>query len=658
MRAVSDLFADMAGPVPLSKEELIVDAFAGGGGASLGIEWALGRSPDIAINHDPAAMAMHTANHPTTLHLPHNVWKVSLRELVGNRRIGLLWMSPDCRHHSKAKGGAPVSPSVRDLAWVLMRWLKELRPEQRPRRVFLENVEEFRKWGPTVDDGRGGRRPDPDRQGQTFDAWVAELRRYGYRRVEWREIRACTKGTPTIRKRLYLVAVREGEIVWPAATHGRPGSDEVRCGAVAPWPVAADIIDWDRPCPSILMSKAEAAAYMKATGVRIIRPVVEKTERRIATGVKRYVLDAAEPFVVTCNHGGAGFRGQGIGEPFSTVAAARDAHGVVVPSIAPFVSYGQHGGANRAADDPHHTATASRKDTNSVVVPYLVPRYGERPGQDPRTRPIDEAMPTGVPTGNGGDLAAVYLKRDFGRSVGSGADEAVATTMPGGGGKTGVVATYLAQHNTDVIGHAADEAVSTVTGKGSAQAVVAAHMLSMKGSERRAGDVEAPVPTACAGGQHAAVVTLPLMTAYYSTGGQSAAIDEPSLTVPSKARFGLVEATAGPPPLTDEQLARARQVAEFLRRYDCWDGGDVVTVVIRGETYIIVDIGMRMLTARELARAQGFPDDYILAAPFNGGVLSDTEQRHKIGNSVCPQVAAALVAANCGDLAVAREAAE
>ena len=665
MRAATDLFGEIGAPrLPVGVvpgDELIVDAFAGGGGASLGIEWALGRSPDIAINHDPAALAMHTANHPATLHLPHNAWKVSLRELVGGRRIGLLWMSPDCRHHSKAKGGAPVSPSVRDLAWVLMRWLKELRPEQRPRWIFLENVEEFRKWGPLIDDGRGGRRPDPDREGETFDAWVAELKRYSYRRVEWREIRACTKGSPTIRKRLCLIAALEGEIVWPAATHGRPGSPEVASGELAPWPVAADIIDWDRPCPSIFLTKAESKDYTAATGVRIIRPLAPKTEARIAKGVQRYVLAAAEPFIVTCNHGGDGFRGQAAGEAFRTVAAARDAHGLVVPHLqayygegagggdrsasvdeptrvvttaprhalveavaAPFVSYGQQGGASRPADEAHHTVTASRKDTNGIVVPYLVPRYGERPGQDPRTRAIDEAMPTGVPTGNGGDLAAVYL----------------------------------AQHNTDMVGHAADEAMSTLVGKGSTQGVVAAHMLSMKGSERRGGAAEAPVPAVCAGGQHAAVVTLPLMTAYYSTGGQSAAIDEPSLTVTSKARFGLAEATAGPPPLADAQLTRARQVADFLRRHGCWDGGDLVTVTVRGETYVIVDIGMRMLTPRELARAQGFPDSYVLAAPHDGRVLNDTEQRHKIGNSVCPQVAAALVAANCADLSVAREAAE
>ncbi len=637
--------------------DLFVVSFAGGGGASLGIEWALGRSPDIAINHDPAALAMHAANHPETLHLPHNVWKVSLKDIVGGRRIGGLWMSPDCRHHSKAKGGAPVSAGVRDLAWVLMRWLKELGPEQRPRRIYLENVEEFRDWGPLVFAEDGSARPCPDRKGETFRLWVRELKRYGYRHVEWRELRGCWFGAPTIRKRLCLVASRDAKIVWPAPTHGDPQSAAVKAGKLKPWPVAADIIDWTRPCPSIFLTKEEARDHARRTGARIIRPLAEKTEARIAKGVKRYVLDAAKQFVVTCNHGGDGFRGQGVDAPFATVTKARDAHGLVVPhvmtmrnsgkphtgageavhtvtaggaglsvvesAIAPFVTYGQQGDASRPADAPLHTVTASRKDTDGIAAAFLVPRYGERPGQEPRTRAIDEAAPTVVPTGNGGDLAAVYL----------------------------------AQHNTDMVGHDLDTPVSTIVGKGSTQGLVAAHMLSLKGGDRRAASAGQPLSAVCAQGNHAAVVSMPLMTAYYGT-GEGARADEALRTVTTHDRFGLVEADAAPPPLGDEQAARARQVAEFLRRHGCWDGGDLVTVTVDGVTFAVVDIGMRMLTARELARAQGFPDDYILAAPFEGGALSDTAIRHKIGNSVCPDVARALVAANSPEMAVALEAAE
>ncbi len=668
-------------------DALIIDGFAGGGGASAGIEMALGRSPDYAINHDPAALAMHEANHPETVHLVANVWQVSLRELIGQRKIGMIWISPDCRHHSKAKGGAPVSESVRGLAWVLMRWLKELRPAQYPDHVYLENVEEFRKWGPTIDDGKGGRRPDPTREGETFKAWVRELKRYGYKHLEFRELRANWYGTPTIRKRLYVIASRVGPVVWPAHTHGAPASDEVRDGRLKPWPVAADIIDWNRPCPSIFLTKADA----KAAGLRVVRPLAPNTDARIAKGVKRYVLDAASPFIVTCNHAGEGFRGQAIDDPFATVTRARDAHGVVVPhimtmrnsgkprtaadepvhtvtaggaglsvvesAIAPFVTYGQQGGASRPADEPHHTVTASRKDTNAVASAFLVPRYGERPGQEPRTRDIDEPYPTAVASGNGGDLAAVFLAQHNGNRIGQAVEEP-APTLTTRGTQTHQVAAYLAQHNTDVVGHDARSPVSTIVGKGCTQGVVAAHMLSLKGSDRRAGDALDPVGAVCAGGQHAAVVSLPLVTAYYSEGGQHADIGDPMLTVPTRARFGLVEADAAPPPLSDAQLSRAKQVAAFLRLHDCWDGGELVTLELRGETWIVVDIGMRMLTARELARAQGFPETYVLAAPFAGRTLSDTEQRHKIGNSVCRRVAAALVAANSGHLAAMQAAAE
>lgn len=596
--------------------ELIIDSFAGGGGASDGIRLALGRSPDIAINHDPAALAMHAANHPETLHLPHNVWKVSLRDLVGARPIGLLWMSPDCRHHSKAKGGAPVSPSVRDLAWVALRWLRELRPWQRPRRIFLENVEEFRKWCPLIPDGKGGMKPDPDREGETFLRWVRELRKMGYRRVEWRELRACDYGTPTIRRRLYLIAARDGEpIVWPEPTHGDPASPAVRSGERKPWPVAADIIEWNRPCPSIFMTREEARAYTAATGVRLVRPLAPKTEARIAKGVKRYVVDAATrardahglvvPHVMIMRN--ADKPHAPADAPVHTITAGGAGLAVVEGMIAPFLSYGQQGGASRAATDPHHTVTASRKDTNGVVAAYLAQHNDNRIGQ-----PAESPAPT-------------------------------VTTR---GTQTHVVAANLVQHNTDMVGHDMREPLSTIVGSGSTQGVVATHMLSLKGSDRRAGDVGVPHPAVCAGGQHSAVVTLPLMTAYYSTGGQHAGVDEPMLTVPTHARFGLVECDAAAQPAAGDRLGQARQVAEFLRRHGCWDGGDLVTVGIAGETFVVVDIGMRMLTARELARAQGFPDSYVLAAPHGDGVLSDTEQRHKIGNSVCRQVAAALVAAN------------
>jgi DNA (cytosine-5)-methyltransferase 1 len=538
--------------------ELIVDSFAGGGGASLGIEMALGRSPDIAINHDAQALAMHAANHPATLHLPHNVWKVDPVGVTRGRPVGLLWASPDCKHHSKAKGGKPVKREIRDLAWVVVRWARQVRP----RVILLENVEEFRDWGPLDLEGR----PCKERKGQTFDAFVGELRRLGYR-VDWRELRACDFGAPTIRKRLFLDARRDGRaIVWPEPTHGAPDSPEVLAGARAPWRTAAEIIDWSLPCPSIFLSREEG----RAIGVN--RPLAPNTMARIAKGVKRYVLDAAEPFIVPVTHAGD----------------AR-VHGI---------------------DEPLRTVTTAQRGEHAIVAPFLVPRYGERPGQEPRTRSVEEPMATIVPTANGGSLAAVHLSRQFGASVGSGADEPIGTVTAGGGGKTAVVAAFLAQHNTGNVGRAASEPLSTIVHRGTQQAIVAGFLSNLYGSnDGGGGDLREPLRTVTAGGAHAAEVRA-FLVKYYGT-DQDPRLGEPLHTVTTKDRFGLVE--------------------------------------VRGELYAIDDIGMRMLIPRELFRAQGFPDSYRIEAGVTAAgaiALTKTAQIRMCGNSVSPVVARALVAAN------------
>ncbi|MFT4162492.1 DNA cytosine methyltransferase [Shinella sp.] len=300
----------------------VVDSFAGFGGASEAIKQALerlaaagllpeGHSRDVdwAVNHDELALVMHAANHPNTIHLPHNVWKVSMRELLGDDFFGLLWLSPDCRDHSPAKGKPITSRSVRDLAWVLIRWLKELPDWQRPYTIFLENVPAFTKWSPLIPTGNGEYIRDKSREGQIFHRFVMAVAKFGYS-IGWQELEACDYGTPTIRKRLKMVFRRDGaRIAWPAPTHGAPTSDDVKSGRLKPWPVAADIVDFDLPCPSILMTKEEAKAYTKETGIRIIRPLATNSEARIAKGVRRYVVDEAEPFIATLNHDGEGFRG-------------------------------------------------------------------------------------------------------------------------------------------------------------------------------------------------------------------------------------------------------------------------------------------------------------------------------------------------------------
>ena len=673
------------------KPGLIIDCFAGGGGASLGIEMALGRSPDIAINHDPDAIAMHAANHPTTLHLTENIWKVDpdavLRGVAQGRdvpvnpetrlpHVSLLHASPDCRHHSKAKGGAPVSRSVRGLADVILVWARLTLPDV----ITLENVEEWQDWGPLREDGK----PCPERKGLDFRRWCRELGRLGYT-MDWRELRAFKFGAPTIRKRLYFVARRDGlPIWWPLPTRDRPDSEGVTSGALKPWRTAAEIIDWHLPCPSIFLTREEA----KARGLKVVRPLAAKTMSRVARGFKRYVLDRAEPFIVGFAHGDSrGRRAFGVDEPHRTVSTSGTEHGVVAPLVAvnrfdsdgravdeplstvtansfikrpgaggplgvlaPLLSYAQQGGGNRPADAPHHTICANAKDQNQVIAPhlmtmrnsgkphtaadepahtvtaggaglsavagYLVPRYGERPGQEPRSRSIEVPAPAIVPDGNGGSLAAAFL----------------------------------AQHNTDMVGHEARAPISTIVSKACTQAPVMGYLASLQNNTTRGGPAE-PVGTVLANANHHAFV-LPHLTAYYGSSDEpGSTADEPMRTATGKARFAHVEAEALAPPFGPEHEARARQVAAFLRAEGVWDGreadGEPSPFVMVGP-FVVVDIGMRMLTARELARAQGFPESYDLSA---GGRLTDTAQRHKIGNSVCPDVMNAILRANLVDQA-------
>lgn len=299
------------------RDELVVDSFAGGGGASTGIEQALGRPVDVAINHDPQAIAMHRINHPSTTHYTESVFKVDPEAITGNQPVGLLWASPDCTHHSKAKGGAPRSPRVRGLAWVVIRWARRVKP----RVIMLENVEEFEDWGPLLDDGR----PCPERRGTTFRLWVNQLRAAGYA-VEWRQLRACDYGAPTTRKRLFVAARRDGlPIVWPRATHGL---------GLRPYRTAAECIDWSLPCPSI---------FERA------RPLAENTMRRIAAGVRRYLMDAANPFVAPVGNVVAflakhytGVVGQSLTRPIGTVTTV-DHHSLVTVSM-----HGPHADAARS----------------------------------------------------------------------------------------------------------------------------------------------------------------------------------------------------------------------------------------------------------------------------------------------------------------------
>lgn len=467
-------------------DEIVVDNFAGGGGASTGIKMALGRSPEIAINHDPDAIAMHTVNHPSTEHYCESVWDIVPRDVVAGRPVGLVWLSPDCKHFSKAKGSTPVSKKIRGLAWVALRWAAQVRP----RVIMLENVEEFQTWGPLIVDKEGNSRPDPAKKGRTFNSFINALRRQGYK-VEWRELRACDYGTPTIRKRLFLIARRDGAaIVWPKPTHGAPDSAEVKAGKLLPWLTAADIIDWSISCPSIFERK---------------RPLAENTMRRIAKGLERFVINAAEPFIVKCNHTSTRtaydcFRGQGINEPLQTITQT-PGFAVVQPTFAPFIT--EH-------------ANASHQ----------------------RNMPADEPLRTICAQVKGGHFALVspVIARQFGRSVGQSIEEPLGTVMAKAD-KSQLVTAFLAKHYTGVVGAELTKPLPTVTTVDH-NALVTSHLVKLRGTCQDGQPVTDPMPTVTAGGLHVGEVRAFLLKYY----GNDSTIpcSEPLHTVTTRDRFGLV----------------------------------------------------------------------------------------------------------------------
>lgn len=661
---------------------LIMDSFAGGGGASTGIEMALGRSPDIAINHNPVALALHAANHPDTLHLSENVYKVDPLDHVAGKHIGLAWFSPDCKHFSKAKGGKPVERNIRDLAWIIPGWVERIQYSGgRVDVVILENVEEFRDWGPLQETDRG-LMPDPEARGETFQKWCKALRRLGGK-IEWRELRACDYGAPTIRKRLFVIVRFDGQkIVWPKPTHGKPDDPDVLAGRKRPWRTAAEIIDWSLPCPSIFDTTDEVFAKY---GLRAVRPLAAATMSRVARGVERYVLKAKRPFLVNLTHG---VRLEDVDNPFGTITGA---HRGEKATVAPVLTYGQQGGGNRNVEDPAHTITASAKDQNALIAPTLIQTgYGEREGQSPRSLDIEAPLGTIVAGGVKHALAVPTLVGCGGRAGQSrarGGDEPTAT----GTAKADVclATAFLTQNNYQETGHDAREPVSTIVQKGCTQSVVSAfvsrqfgtstghgmgepthtataevnksmlvapHLMTMRNAQKPFSSPAEPTHTVTAGGAGLTVVA-PFMQKYYGT-GDGARVDEPCHSVTTKDRFGFVEGEVGWPPFTEAQAARARRVAAFLREHGFWDEREFVTVEIGGESFTIVDIGMRMLSPRELFCAQGFPPDYVIDLEFNGKPLAKSDQIGCCGNSVSPPMAEALVGANCGHLARFREAAE
>ena len=368
--------------------EIIVDSFAGGGGASTGIELATGRVVDIAINHSQDAILMHKTNHPYTEHYQASVWDVDPIEVCRGRPVGLLWASPDCKHFSKAKGGKPVDKNIRGLAWIVLRWAGTVRP----RVIILENVEEFQTWGPV----RKGR-PVKSKAGQTFRKWLSQLEALGYA-VEWRELVAANYGAPTTRKRFFLVARCDGApIVWPEPTHAPAGSREVLEGQKKPWRSAAEVIDWSLPCPSIFDTRE---AIREKYGLSAQRPLRPNTMRRVIRGVDKFAIKAPEPFLVVVNHAG---------DPLHTITA-KDREGVLTANLAKFYG-GTYTGSGSKMSDPLHTVTAV--DHNALTATHLVKMKGTNLG-GPMSEPVQTITAGG---GHFGVVTTVVVKAEPGADL-------------------------------------------------------------------------------------------------------------------------------------------------------------------------------------------------------------------------------------------------
>jgi len=612
---------------------LIVDSFAGGGGASTGIFLALGRHPDVAINHDEEAIAMHSANHPQSKHFCESVWKVNPTDVADIGGVDLLWASPDCKHFSKAKGGKPVEKGVRALAWVTVWWAKLVLPWV----IIIENVEEFQTWGPLLEDGT----PDPKKKGLTFKQLVGRLKGLGYV-VEWRELKACDYGAPTSRKRLFVIARRDGKpVVWPAATHG-PKVDEPRvrdlfappAKVLLPYRTAAECIDFSIPCPSIFGRK---------------RPLADKTLARIARGIQRFVVDNPRPFIVPITHSGAP-RVHDIDEPLRTITTAhRGEFALIAPTLIQ-TGYGEREGqAPRSLDirAPLGTVVAGGAK-HAVVAAFLAKHYGG--GYTGPGVPLDGPVST-VTTVDHHALVTAELAPSPPKRPTRGTSDDIAAVGEGAfdpeeyadnddvdhfpphpehlldsddddddtrAAKRDLrFFNRVAQYDERVIEEEGEDDTPTPCPTCAASAgfqqgdcicpvfpEAAASSLVVLRNNCDGVDVDGPMPTVTAGGTHIGEVRAFLIR-YFGNEKAGQTLDTPMSTVTTRDRFGLV--------------------------------------TVDGVDHVIIDIGMRMLTARELATAQGFPVDYDLELD---GKLSKTAQIRMIGNSVVPQMAAALVSAN------------
>ena len=619
-------------------DEIVVDFFCGGGGAGTGLEMGLGRAVTVAKNHSPAAISMHTANHPHAKHFTTDVFEGDPDTECGGRAVGWFHMSPDCTHHSQAAGGQPRKREIRNLSWIGLKWAGM----KQPRVISLENVKQILQWGPLMakrckSTGRviklgGGIAgpgevvpvgeqflvPDPKRRGQTWAVFVAELQRLGYA-VEWRVIKACDFGAPTSRERLFMIARCDGQpIVWPEPTHSKnPAKGQQK------WRTAAECIDWTIPSKSIFGRKKDLAPA---------------TLRRVAKGMRKFVLDAANPFIVPI----ANWSGESV----------------------------------QSADEPLRTVTSYPKGgAFSVVSPVLVGAGG--PAYSGKSVAVDQ--PVGpLMTQNHRAIAAACIVQ-AGHGEGSGKSKRrshgvndisgpIGTITASGGGQS-IATVFMAQMNGGFNTTAAkniEDPMTTVTNTGSQQQLVTANLVHLRGN-CDARDLNDPLHTISAGGTHHGLMTAFMERQFGASVGQRIDEPAPTITAGGGGKSSLVELQLSP-----EVEAGALRVAAFLiSYYGTSDAGDIaapaptittrdrlalVTVVIKGTPYVIVDICLRMLQPAELYKAQGFPADYIISHGADGKPFTKTQQVHMCGNSVSPPPMAALARANDPWRAIERQA--
>lgn len=430
--------------------ELIVDNFAGGGGASTGIEIATGKSVDIAINHDPEAIKMHKANHPNTKHYCENVWDVNPLEVCKGKPVGLAWFSPDCKHFSKAKGGKPKDKNIRGLAWVALRWAGLVRP----RVIMLENVEEFKTWGPL----NRSHRPIKAKQGVTFNKFVKQLKDLGYE-VEFRELVAADYGTPTMRNRFFLIARCDGKpIVWPHPTHGPADSEAVKAGLLKPYVGAYTQLDFTLPCPSIFDTAEE---IKEKYGIRAVRPLAPKTMERIARGLKKFVIDNAEPFIVQVNHSGAkSDYCNSMNEPLKVITS-KHGFGVVEPRLAPYMGTNTTNHPGGDCKQPLHTITTGNQQC--LISPTLIQYHSETSDSGVRGQSIEYPIMT-VDSSNRYGLVTSFLSKFYKTGVGQDVREPLHTVTTSAG-HFGEVRAFLIKYYGQGTGQDIKEPLDTVTTK-------------------------------------------------------------------------------------------------------------------------------------------------------------------------------------------------